>query len=299
MALKAVFDVMKKESGSILRDLDEYLIKIPSTDGDRAIDVNAPSQVCSCLRARYYTRLKYPRDSNPIEPRVRRIFDNGTHVHLRLQDYLLKQGRLLLDEVPILNEEYNIQGHADGLITISPIEVGVVEFKSIKMEDFKELKDAKDEHKHQGITYLFSLEQRRLELLEEYGGNIEAFEKCKKQRYKEYASHYQHLKSGNHYTREEKINFQCDLHDKTDRILLGVKKPISRIVFIYENKNDQNIKEYWVINNASTKVMLKEILNDYSYLNKCVRKKKLPDREGENRYCQTCRFCPYQIECWN
>ena len=37
---------------------------------------------------------------------LQRIFDNGTCVHLRLQNYLLKSGVLLDDEAPLFNREY-------------------------------------------------------------------------------------------------------------------------------------------------------------------------------------------------
>ena len=106
MALKAVFSAMKRE-GYVIKDLDLYLLSLNATDEDRAIDVNAPSQAGTCMRARYYARTGAPRDFGSVDARTRRIFDNGTKTHERLQEYLLKQGMLLMDEVPVHNYEYN------------------------------------------------------------------------------------------------------------------------------------------------------------------------------------------------
>lgn len=83
MALKSVFNAMKRE-GYIIKDLDLYLLSLNEEDNDRAIDVNAPSQIGKCLRQRFYARTQAERDSNAIDARTRRIFDNGTKTHERL-----------------------------------------------------------------------------------------------------------------------------------------------------------------------------------------------------------------------
>ena len=115
MALNKLFKVMKSE-GYVVSVLERYLLSLNSKDedgSDRAIDVNAPSQVGTCMRARFYARTGVQKDGNSVEPRLRRIFDNGSFVHARIQNYLLEQGMLLMDEVPLRNDEYDIQGHAD------------------------------------------------------------------------------------------------------------------------------------------------------------------------------------------
>lgn len=50
MSLNSIFNAMKKE-GYIIKDLDLYLLSLNGEDNDRAIDVNAPSQIGSCPRA--------------------------------------------------------------------------------------------------------------------------------------------------------------------------------------------------------------------------------------------------------
>ena len=298
MALKAVFSAMKKE-GYVIKDLDLYLLSLNEIDEDRAIDVNAPSQAGVCMRARYYARTGAPRDGNSIDARTRRIFDNGTKTHERLQEYLLEQGMLLMDEVPVHNYEYNIQGHTDGILAISASERAVLEIKSINDHGFKDLRDAKDDHKKQGLVYIFCLEERRLYLQEKYKTRA-AFDKSLKKRMAEYAELYQHLKDGRKFTREQKIEFQCGLHAKMDSILWETKMPISKAIFLYENKDNQDLKEFTVsMSEASAKNIIKEVLQEYADLNEYVEQGIVPERCARIKSDPACRWCNFKTECWN
>ena len=129
MALKDMFNAMKKE-GYVTAPLDKYLYEQANKDSDRAVDVNAPSQAGKCNRANYYMRKQYESDGC-IDPRTQRIFDNGSKVHERLQTYLLDMELLLMDEVPLINDEYKIQGHTDGFLGLEDEEVAILEIKSI------------------------------------------------------------------------------------------------------------------------------------------------------------------------
>lgn len=297
MALKSVFNAMKRE-GYVVRDLDLYLLSLNDSDNDRAIDVNAPSQIGHCLRQRYYARTQATRDSNSIDARTRRIFDNGTKTHERLQEYLKEQGMLLMDEIPVHNPDYNIQGHTDGLLALTSVERGILEIKSINSKGFNELKSAKDEHKRQGLIYVFCAEERR-KLLHSTYATFEDFKKDKKQLMKSYAVLYQHLKGGRKYTRKEKIKFQCELHWQMDSILMQTRTPITKAVFLYENKDNQELKEFCISSReAEAKVILFEILKECDTLNECVEEGKVPARCSSSKSSMECRFCPYSIECW-
>lgn len=298
MALKSVFNAMKRE-GYVIKDLDLYLLSLNGEDNDRAVDVNAPSQIGGCLRSRYYSRTQASRDTNAVDARTRRIFDNGTKTHERLQQYLEEQGMLLMDEVPVYNATYNIQGHTDGILALGAVEKGVLEIKSINSNGFSNLKTVKEEHRKQGLTYVYCLEQRRLELHEIYS-SLSDFVKDKKNRYKKYASLYQHLKDGRKHTREEKIKFQCDLHDKMDSILMETRVPITKAIFLYENKDSQELKEFCVsTREAASQEVLKEILNECSYINDCIKNGIVPPRCSNSKTSSPCRFCPFTIECFN
>ena len=297
MALKSVFNAMKRD-GYIVKDLDLYLLSLNGTDNDRAIDVNAPSQIGKCLRQRFYARTGAESDSNAVDARTRRIFDNGTKTHERLQEYLKAQGMLLMDEVPVHNAEYNIQGHTDGILKIGRSEKAVLEIKSINSNGFSKLKEAKEEHKKQGLVYVYCLEQRRKFIRELYD-SVDDLKANKAKLMKSYAKLYQHLKDGSKYTREEKIQFQCDLHFQMDCILVETEVPIRKAIFLYENKDTQELKEFCISlsSDEATKI-LESVLSDCAFVNKAVETGVVPDRPF-TKSSMECRFCPYSIECFN
>ena len=298
MALKSLFNAMKRE-GYIIKDLDLYLLSLNEEDNDRAINVNAPSQIGKCLRQRYYARTQTTRDSNAIDARTRRIFDNGTKTHERLQHYLAEQGMLLMDEIPVINDSYIIQGHTDGLIAVSKLEKAILEIKSINSNGFSQLKDAKEEHKQQGLSYVYCVEERR-KFLHQHYDSLEDLEADREFLMKTYAKYYQHLKDGRKHTREEKIQFQCELHFKMDCILMQTPVPITKVVFLYENKDNQELKEYCISSReAKSQDILSTVLEDCDTLNEYVAKGKLPPRCSSTKSSMDCRFCPYAIECWN
>lgn len=294
MALKEMFQAMKKE-GYITAPLDRYLFEEANRPNDRAVNVNAPSQAGKCNRANYYMRMQYENDGT-IDPRTQRIFDNGTYTHERLQAYLIDMELLHMDEVPLINDEYNIQGHTDGFINLED-EVAILEIKSINDNQFSQLRDAKDEHKKQGLIYLYCAEERRLWLHEHYKTS-EEFNASYEERYKYFEERYQHMKGGRKYTREQKIKNEVMLNMLADNILFYTDKPITKVVFLYENKNNQELKEFVVERNMTTEPILTEVLEDYEYLNECCETQELPPREGTSKSCTMCRWCDYKNECF-
>lgn len=314
MALKSVFNALKNE-GYVIKPLDMYLLSLNSKDNDRATDVNSPSQASVCNRANYYARKGYQNDGS-IDPRTRRIFDNGTKTHERLQEYLLDEGVLISDEVPCINPEYNIQGHTDGFLNLGKIttetvlvpkgccraklqvpkytEVGILEIKSINSNGFTQLKDAKPEHKQQAMIYLYCAEERR-QLLQEKYSTLQDLLNSEPERRKEFEQRYQHLRDGHKFTREEKIDFQVKLCLEADYILYNTIRPITKVVFLYENKDNQELKEYVVKRDDS---ILEATLDKYTRLNEACETNTIPEREGTSKSCSTCRFCNYKIECF-
>lgn len=289
-----MFQAMKKE-GYITAPLDRYLFEQANRPNDRAINVNAPSQAGKCNRANYYMRKQYTNDGS-IDPRTQRIFDNGTYTHERLQTYLIDMELLLMDEVPLINDLYNIQGHTDGFLNLTD-EVAILEIKSINDNQFTQLRDAKEEHKRQGLVYLYCAEERRKWLHKQYKTPKE-FNDSYEERYAYFEEHYQHIKGGRKFTREEKIENEVMLNMLADNILFYTDKPITRVIFLYENKNNQELKEFVVERNLTTEPILTEVLDDYAYLNECCLKDELPPREGTSKSCTICRWCDYKNECW-
>ena len=294
MSLNSMFQAMKRE-GYVSAPLDRYLFQQANKPNDRAVDVNAPSQAGRCNRANFYMRKQYENDGN-IDPRTQRIFDNGTYTHERLQAYLTDMELLAMDEVPLINDEYNIQGHTDGFLDLDN-EIAILEIKSINDNQFNQLKDAKEEHKRQGLIYLYCAEERRQFLHRTYKTEKE-FNDSFETRYRYFEFHYQHMKDGSKYTREEKITNEVLLNMLSDNILFHTKTPITKVIFLYENKNNQELKEYVLERNVTTEPILKEVLDDYEFLNKCCDNNELPPREGTSKSCSVCRWCGYKSECW-
>jgi hypothetical protein len=295
--LSSIFKNMKHE-GYVIAPLDKYLSEMSAKDNDRVINTNAPSQIGNCMRANFYARTGVQPDNDFIEPRTRRIFDNGSKVHERIQEYLFDMGLLLISEVPIKNSVYSIQGHTDGILKLSDNEIGVLELKSINANGFEQLKSAKESHALQALIYLFCLEERRQELRHNFK-SINLFDHYENDRCKYYESMYQHLKDGDKYTREEKIAHQVNLHALSDRILMSIAEPITKCVLVYENKNDQQLKEFVISTDSNdTKQKLKYALDYCVDLNWAVKNNELPEREGASKSDSTCRWCQYSNQCW-
>jgi hypothetical protein len=293
MALKTLFNAVKTDTIAI-KAIDSFLVTLNAKDNDRMQNINSPSSAGGCSRSIYYSRTGVEQDGT-LEPRTRRIFNNGDHVHDRLQEYLEKSGALLMREVPLINVSYQIQGHTDGFMKVTQDELGILEIKSINDNGFTSLKDAKDEHKAQAMIYLYCAEERRLHLRNKYinGG---AFSLSTTTRSKYYASRYKHFVSGSKFTKEEKIEMQVKLGLMADTILFNTSKPITKVIFLYENKNNQELKEF-VVERDDT--ILKTVLEQYLYINDCIDDEIIPDRICPNKSCSSARFCNYKLECFN
>jgi CRISPR/Cas system-associated exonuclease Cas4 (RecB family) len=120
-----------------------------------------------CGRALYYGYVG-AKSENSFDPRLRRIFDNGSGIHLQLQMYMHhyakkhKKTDKFQDEVGIspennaMADSYDISAHMDGLweFTTPTIHARAgLEIKSINDEGFKATKGAHQEHIIQGTVY--------------------------------------------------------------------------------------------------------------------------------------------------
>lgn len=294
MSLKKILKVLK-EDGIVLPKLNKYLLSI-GDDEDRKHGMNSPSGASSCLLAQYMLRTGVKRN-NVVEPRTRRIFDNGTHVHIRLQEYLKKEGILVLEETPVWNKDLKILGHCDGLLKISKLGLGILEIKSMNSNQFSALKQAKPDHIMQAQVYMYCLEKLRLKLQDT--NNAQEFEAKKEAILNEYYDlQDSFVTAGKKFTKEEKIEMKMEEMEQALNILYGCLKPIDTMSLIYENKNDQDIKEFIV---KWDEELVETIIERYEYLNECVENGEQPPRppEATAKSCSTCRYCNYQFDCWH
>ena len=118
------------------------------------------STLGGCLRAQHYSATGVE-PSNPFEPRLYRIFEQG-HV---IADVLYKklEASGLFDsiqfEVPVVWEEKNFSGNIDILVQWKgATEEEVIELKSMNSRGFTYLKSPKPEHAIQAASYALARE---------------------------------------------------------------------------------------------------------------------------------------------
>ncbi len=274
--------------------IDNYLIESSKADADRAPDVISPSNFAKCLRAQYFMRTGKEPDASFIDPKTQRIFHNGDHMHLRIQEYLHKTGLLLMDEVPIWNEYTNVQGHTDGLLKIDD-GLAVLELKSMRQEAFNYLNGPKPEHITQAIAYVYCLEKERQYLWETYEDLLSVTFTYSTLEYDTIVGRYAHIHDGSKHTRNEKIAFILGKHMETTIQLRKCETPISDVYFLYENKNTQDFKEYKITFGAKDFEWLEKRCKT---IEKAVKTKKLPEREGNSKSDNICKYCDYKSACW-
>lgn len=345
MALKDFLKSINSDTYIIGR-LDEYLLrKSHEKDDDRRWDINSPSMLGVCKRALYQSRLGMDRDLDS-NARVQRIFDNGTKVHERLEGYMLDAKIAIANEIPVINDEYQIMGHADLLISLFDnqtldieydesarkilkvntkrlSEIAVGEIKSINDRNFTGLKEADPKHKKQASSYMFCLEQRRQVLHSKCKNLKELMEYLDSKVYNDYLENkYGYLTDGAKYTAEEKINHKITHFKIIDVLLFLLDSPITKMIFLYENKNDQNYKEFVVefnkkddkemreymtiINNAVRSYRIAYRQEIYKLRGKSLSpeaKRKLqlkyaPPKEGTSKSHEKCRWCQFKTSCF-
>ena len=292
MGLKKVFNVLKEE-GIIIPKLNKYLMSI-GEDEDRGHGWNSPSGVSSCIRAQFYTRTGCKKDGI-VEPRVRRIFDNGHNVHDRLQGYLENCGLLILREVPVYNKRLKIMGHCDGVLALNKFTIGILEIKSINDNQFKALTTAKPEHKEQAHVYMMCLEELRKEISSLNENDFTKFKLNLLKEYKEFMETF--IVSGRRFSKEEKINNKLQIMEQVLDMLYKTPRRIETMVILYENKNDQDIKEFVIKWNDE---IINDIVARYELINKYVENNELPPRpEGcTSKSSSMCRYCNFTLNCF-
>ena len=293
MSLKKIFKALK-DGGIVLPKLNKYLLTI-GEDSDRNHGYNSPSGVSSCPRSLFYTRTGVKRDG-VIDPRTRRIFDNGHHVHDRLQTYLKDEGCLLMDETPVWDKDLRILGHCDGILRVNKFTLAILEIKSINTNAFSHLTGAKPEHQMQAQVYMYCLEKLRVDLQE--SENKEEYALKKSALLQDYADLMDSFVSGgSKFTKEEKIAHKVSIMESTMDLLYETPKTIDTMSVIYESKNDQELKEYVI---KWDDEMVQDIADKYSYINEAVDNDDEPPRPAEatSKSCSCCRYCNYTYKCW-
>lgn len=167
-----------KKQVTLLHRLDGLLEDLNLKDSGRRRGIFSPSSIghssgkslcgkysMGCGRKLCYEYKDDVEKRGRIKPRIRRIFDTGSAVHLQIQGYLAdlaeEEGDIFECEVPAFPETsevgdlFDIGGTSDGIWTVltkDKIRFGV-EIKSMKHELFEKLTRVKPEHLVQGTVY--------------------------------------------------------------------------------------------------------------------------------------------------
>lgn len=136
----------------IIDTIETYLKNRPNQE--RATHCFHPSSLHKSPKELYWHYLG--KESQYFPSRIKRIFDNGHKVHERIQDYLEEAKVLTSSETSVYNKEYEICGHADGIIVINNIKI-VLEIKSINSRNFYSLFEPKSDHIKQANVYMYCL----------------------------------------------------------------------------------------------------------------------------------------------
>ena len=135
--------------------IDHYLLN-KVDDQDRKTHCFHPSSLTECPRVLYDLYVAESLESSGIDPRTKRIFDNGHGVHFRLQDYCKEVGILIDQNVNVSDDKYEICGEIDGLLEFCD-ELIVLDIKSINNKNFLNLYFPPESHVVQVNIYLYCL----------------------------------------------------------------------------------------------------------------------------------------------
>lgn len=295
MALNDLMNNFKRGQDSLIRTIDTHLMKSQLEDNIRANITNSPSSSLGCVRRNFYQRSGEEKDKH--QARTQRIFDNGDGTHDRIQRYLKEDGILVMDEVPLINDPMEIMGHTDGLLQVrgKMNHMRVLEIKSINSRGFSGLKQPKDDHVAQGHTYMYCLEERRLELQRKHP-TPELFASSKLARRKYFERKYAFILDrypDKPEKAERKHKEKVKEALRADSYLYNITHPINEVIFLYECKDTQEMKEFLVKRDDS---LMSEVLYKFELSNQAWEDQVMPERECKTK--AEGRFCPYLDICF-
>lgn len=237
----------KKQGGILTNAINSYLLtKIE--ENDRRNDIYSPSLISGgCLIALILDKIGFDKSRKVIDPQRKRIFENGSLAHERLQGYAKHSGISVFQEVALKHPTCNMYGTCDDVLFLPRNdEVIIGDYKTIKAEKFeKDLKvGALPSNVGQITMYVGMMELRRKHLRATYKTEAELITDTPA-RIKYYREHYfDHIKDGAKYTRQQKLAHLIGLALDVDLFMYHVKKPLERFILLYENKNTQGFKEF-------------------------------------------------------
>lgn len=218
-----------------------------------------PSSIGKCKRAIVYQMLGY--EAKTMEPRIQLICENGNFYHERAQGMFGDAGILLAPELSIKVPELRLSGRTDALIrNFLP--------HTSSSEIIRIVNRVKDAEGNEVEQLVYEGPDNDVAIVELKSISDSGFKYISKKGPKE-----MHV-----------MQLMLYLH------LFGVKQGI----LLYENKNDQDMKEFFI---GYDPVMSSRIMQKMYDINDCVDKKNLPIKEYD-RTDNECQYCDYFDICW-
>jgi CRISPR/Cas system-associated exonuclease Cas4 (RecB family) len=230
-----------------------------------------PSSSGKCSRAIVYQMLGYEQEE--FDGRTLLIFENGNGMHNRIEHVLGQTGLLIAPEFSFEMPEWRISGRSDAIIhnflphetsdRIIRLEEPIFELD----EEGNPIRD-KDGHKTKvGDKLVYEGPDNDIMIVELKSISDKGFNYLRGK------------------PKEEHV-LQLTLY----MYLTGIRAGM----LLYENKNNQELKEFYVDYDIE---MARRIVGQIIYVNEFVDKEELPPREYEETDFQ-CRYCSYKKYCW-
>lgn len=286
---------MKKYETLVVGPVGEHLLAKRLRPTGRREDVLHPSEMAKadwCPRQTYYRLAGTPAtsDGEKFSDQLERIFEEGHDIHAKWQNWLAEMGRLwgrwecaqkhyevyatsdgvmacpqcalplLYKEVPLEAEErYRIAGHADGAMedVAAILEIKSIGLGTLRMEEPSLLRD------HQVET----TDGKKVYDLDGLWKGIRRPLRS-------------HLRQTNIYLALAKE--------------MGL--PFDRVIFIYEYKATQAVKEFVVKYSPTIAEPLLDQALDVKYHISKGTPPLRPDHTGQDT--KVCKECPFMTECW-
>jgi CRISPR/Cas system-associated exonuclease Cas4 (RecB family) len=277
-------DVLKKESVfeendekvPILETMDNFLFSLnenneynEETYGDEYVQSFHPSKLIDekCLRRMALDFFGAPQMDGEYEigPKLRRVFDNGHKVHSRLQRYFQLYSRTPKAIFKLLGR-WECRGCSkiieDKTIIDEPEKCPHCGYKEFKYKEWKiSIPELRTAGKVDGIL---RFEQGGIHQIPDLLLEIKSASTFVYQKLRE--------------PKPEHI-IQFNMYLKTLKLKEGV--------FIYEDKNNQNWKAFYLQYNAGR---IKKVLKDLGIVNSLLNDRKLPPITKEKELCKKCTF---------
>lgn len=257
---------------SIIQIIHEQMVKNNLAEAEKHNPEKFyPSSAGKCSRAIVYQMLGYKQED--FDGRTLLIFENGNGMHSRIEEILDHTGLLIAPEFSFEKPEWRISGRSDAIVhNFLPHETSG---NIIRLEEpvykidldgnYVRDENGNKEKEYDKLVYEGPDNDVLIVELKSIGD-----------------SGFNYLSKGP--KREHVLQLTLYMY------LTGIRAGM----LLYENKNTQHMKEFYIPYDVET---AREIVNQVKYVNDFVDRRELPPREYDQTDFQ-CRYCNYNKYCW-